>query len=54
LGLSYIPMTDQIRHSLSTAVIAPDGTLSRLEKGNSWEPGDLDAEIRPLLGHADR
>jgi protein SCO1/2 len=53
LGLSYIPMTNQIQHSLSTAVIAPDGTLSRLEKGNRWEPGDLDAELRPLLDHSD-
>ncbi|QDV38470.1 hypothetical protein ElP_64250 [Tautonia plasticadhaerens] len=50
LGLSYAPMTDQIRHTLSTAVIAPDGTLSRLEKGNGWGAGDLDGEIRSLLG----
>ncbi len=49
LGLSYAPMSDQIRHSLSTALIAPDGTLIQLETGNSWRPEDLYGEIRRFL-----
>ncbi|RUL87748.1 SCO family protein [Tautonia sociabilis] len=49
LGLSYGPDGAAIRHTLSTAVIAPDGTLARLEEGNSWTPADLDGEIRRLL-----
>ena len=48
LGLSYAPMTGEIRHSLSTAVIAPDGTLAVLELGNGWEVAALDAEVRAL------
>ena len=48
IGLRYAPMTDEIRHSLSTSVIAPDGTLALLELGNDWEAADLIAEIRRL------
>ena len=49
LGLLYGPTGREIRHSLSTALIAPDGTLARLERGNGWEPAELDAAIRRLL-----
>jgi protein SCO1/2 len=49
LGLSYAPMTDQIRHSLSTALIGPDGRLVRLETGNAWEPEELYGVIRGLI-----
>ena len=52
LGLTYAPTTDQIRHSLSTAVIAPDGTLALLALGNGWEVADIDAEVRRLSGPA--
>ncbi len=48
LGLTYAPMTDEIRHSLSTAIIAPDGTLARLEKG-PWKPQEFLQIIRDLL-----
>ncbi len=44
LGLVYGPMPNEIVHNLCTAVIAPDGTLARLEvgtAGKSWEPDDL-------------
>ena len=54
LGLMYAPMSDEIRHSLSTAVIAPDGTLARLETGNEWRAEDLYAEVRRLLGDGGR
>ncbi len=49
LGLTYAPMTDQIVHSLSTSVIAPDGTLARLELGNTWTPEELYGQVRQLL-----
>jgi protein SCO1/2 len=49
LGLTYAPMTDQIMHSLSTSVIAPDGTLTRLELGNTWTPEELYGHIRQVL-----
>jgi protein SCO1/2 len=44
LGLMYGPMPNEIVHNLCTAVVAPDGTLARLEvgaSGKSWEPDDL-------------
>jgi protein SCO1/2 len=44
LGLVYGPMPNEIVHNLCTAVVAPDGTLSRLEvgtAGKSWDPDDL-------------
>ncbi len=49
LGLTYAPMTDQIMHSLSTSVIAPDGTLAHLELGNTWTPEELYGQVRQLL-----
>lgn len=48
LGLTYAPLTGEIRHSLNTAVIAPDGTLARLEKG-PWEPRELLGTVQELL-----
>ncbi len=41
LGLTYGPTGHEIVHTLSTAVIAPDGTLARLERGQSWTPAGL-------------
>lgn len=44
LGLMYGPMPNEIVHNLCTAVVAPDGTLARLEvgaSGKSWGPDDL-------------
>lgn len=52
LGLMYAPMTDEIAHSLSTAVIGPDGRLKRLERGNGWTVSDLMPGI--LAGRSER
>jgi protein SCO1/2 len=41
LGLAYGPAADQVIHTLSTAIVAPDGTLARLESGNGWSPEDM-------------
>lgn len=44
LGLVYGPMPNEIVHNLCTAVIAPDGTLARLDvgtAGKSWDPDEL-------------
>jgi protein SCO1 len=51
LGLVYAPTANQIIHSVSTAVIAPDGTLAQLvsgEAGKSWKPDDL---LPTILAH---
>lgn len=41
LGLMYAPTSREIAHSLSTAVIGPDGRLERLERGGSWSVSEL-------------
>ena len=44
LGLVYGPMPNEIVHNLCTAVVAPDGTLARLEvgaAGKAWQPDGL-------------
>jgi protein SCO1/2 len=37
-GLAYSAETDQVVHTLRTAVIAPDGTVFRIYRGNDWTP----------------
>jgi len=51
-GLSY--ETDaadktQINHSLVTAVIAPDGKVTRIFSGGRWTPDDVLAELKRTL-----
>jgi protein SCO1 len=45
-GLSYWRETNQIVHSLRTALIGPDGKLAVLYRGNEWKPEEVIAEIR--------
>jgi protein SCO1/2 len=49
LGLSYGPTEREIIHTLSTAVIGPDGRLVRLERGRSWTPAKLFQDVRDQL-----
>ena len=47
-GLRYeVDATDKtkINHSLITAVIAPDGKVTKIFPGNEWTPGDLLTEL---------
>lgn len=37
---------EEIIHNLRTAVIGPDGRLTRVLSGNEWQPDELLAEIR--------
>ncbi|HUQ33504.1 MAG TPA: SCO family protein, partial [Pyrinomonadaceae bacterium] len=48
-GLTYLPDKDQFVHSLQTALIAPDGKVSRLYSGNEWKPEDVTTGIRALF-----
>lgn len=51
-GLRYeVDATDkaQINHSLRTAVIAPDGKVTKIFAGNDWTPADLLGELRKTL-----
>jgi protein SCO1/2 len=45
LGLAYGPAANEIIHTLSTAVIARDGTLARLLRGRDWTVDDLFAVV---------
>jgi len=52
LGLIYGPMPTEIRHNMVTVVIAPDGTLARLDTGaagKSWTPTEMLKTIIPLI-----
>lgn len=48
-GLTYLPEKGEFVHSLQTALIAPDGKLSKLYSGNKWKPSDVLADIRTLF-----
>jgi protein SCO1/2 len=50
LGLSYKPEGKEIVHSLRTAVIAPDGKLYKMYRGNEWKPAEILNDLRELLG----
>lgn len=47
-GLSYKPEGDEIVHSLRTAVIAPDGKLYKMYRGNEWKPAEIVRDLRDL------
>lgn len=45
-GLVYSPDGDQIVHSLRTGVIAPDGKLYKIYRGNEWKPEEIVNDLR--------
>lgn len=49
LGLSYSPVSGEIMHSLSTAVISKQGRLVLLERGNTWKVEDVFKTVRQSL-----
>ncbi|MDQ1590114.1 MAG: hypothetical protein QOG71_741 [Pyrinomonadaceae bacterium] len=49
-GLLYKQAGAQIDHSLRTAVIAPDGKLYKLYRGNEWKPAEVLNDLRALNG----
>ena len=51
-GLLYKQEGEQINHSLRTAVIAPDGKLYKLYRGNEWKPAEVLNDLRELSGGA--
>lgn len=40
----------QINHSLRTAVIGPDGKVTKIFAGNEWTPNDLLREMKAAIG----
>jgi protein SCO1/2 len=47
-GLQYWADSGQVVHSLVTALIGPDGKVSKLYRGNDWQPDDVIADLRAL------
>lgn len=48
-GLSYEPQSDQIIHSLRTVIIAPDGRVFRVYRGNDWTPAQAINDLNEAL-----
>jgi protein SCO1/2 len=47
-GLQYEAKSDQIVHSLVTAIISPDGKIARIYSGNEWRPADVLSDLRAM------
>ncbi len=47
-GLNYWQEKDQIIHGLRTAIIAPDGKIFKVYRGNDWMPEDLVKDLEKL------
>jgi len=48
-GLQYFQEGDQIIHSLSTALIGPDGRMVKLYRRNEWKPDEVLNDLRNLV-----
>ncbi|HEY0004608.1 MAG TPA: SCO family protein [Pyrinomonadaceae bacterium] len=48
-GLRYLEESGQITHSLRTALIAPDGKVFKIYRGNEWKPAEVLQDLRNLL-----
>ncbi len=48
-GLEYFPEKDQIVHSLRTALVAPDGRLFKIYRGNDWKPLNVVRDLEVVL-----
>jgi protein SCO1/2 len=45
-GLQYFTESDQIIHSLVTAIISPDGKVVKLYTGNEWKPAEIISDLQ--------
>jgi protein SCO1/2 len=52
-GLYFSETGGQIVHSMSTTVIAPDGTVSKWYRDNAWAPADILADANVTLREPD-
>ncbi len=48
-GVMYADKDGQIVHSLRTALIAPDGKLHKVYRGNEWKPSEVVGDLKTLL-----
>ncbi|HEX8178477.1 MAG TPA: SCO family protein [Pyrinomonadaceae bacterium] len=47
-GLTYMQESDQIIHSLRTALVSPEGKLVKVYRGNEWQPADVLRDLHLL------
>ena len=47
-GLQYESKSDQIVHSMVTAIISPDGKVFKIYTYNEWRPDDVLADLRQI------
>jgi protein SCO1 len=48
-GLRYFEGNDQIIHGLRTVIIAPDGKVDKVYRGNDWKPAEVLRDLEYLL-----
>jgi protein SCO1/2 len=48
-GLAYKEESGQIIHSMRTALLAPDGKVYKIYRGNEWKPEQVLADVRSLI-----
>lgn len=48
-GLRYFKESDQIIHMLRTAIIAPDGKVFKIYRGNEWKTDEVLQDLRSLM-----
>lgn len=49
-GLAYKEESGQIVHAMRTALLAPDGTVLKIYRGNDWKTGQVLADVRAAAG----
>lgn len=47
-GLNYWPQENQVIHSLRTAIVAPDGKVFKVYRGNEWKPEEVVQDLEKL------
>lgn len=47
-GLTYKAESDQVVHSLRTAVVTPEGKLLKIYRGNEWKPDEVLSDLKNL------
>ncbi len=48
-GLRYYDDKDQIIHGLRTVVIAPDGKVAKVYRGNEWKPAEVLEDLKSVV-----
>jgi protein SCO1/2 len=49
-GLRYDQQTDQIIHTLSTAILTPDGKIYKIYTDNKWKPEEVLRDLQSVVG----